>query len=327
MGSILVVDDSQDSLLLLETILNGAGYKDVCLARSAIEGFKLLGVDEHGTGEKFDLILMDLLMPDIDGIEACRQIKAVKSLQDIPIIIVTANPEIENLPLAFEAGAIDYLTKPFMELELLARVHSVLKLKSEMDRRKEVTRQLEDANEELKLLSSLDGLTGIANRKHFDEILDKEWRRCLRYTKPLSLVFMDIDYFKNFNDKYGHLAGDDCLKQVTKSVNDLLKRPGDLIARYGGEEFAIVLPDTNSEDASKLAENTRNAIESLNIPHSDSQTSRFVTCSLGVATVFPKNYMSPTDLIDVSDKALYKAKHNGRNRVEISEDMLDRKGD
>ena len=232
--------------------------------------------------------------------------------------MVTAQTDNENLQRAFDAGAVDYVTKPINKIELLARVRSVLNLKKEMDRRMEVTRQLEEANLRLQLLSSLDGLTGIANRRHFDEILQKEWRRGLRNIHPLSLILMDIDCFKPYNDNYGHLAGDDCLKQVAQILSNQAKRPGDLVARYGGEEFVMVLPETTVENAVNLAEDLLQAVKAPKIPHAYSRADSIVTLSLGVATTIPDRDSSPEDLIKKADQALYQAKKEGRSRVKAS---------
>ncbi len=314
--SILIVDDSLSLRFLLATLLKKAGYKDLLQAESAPAAFKILGMENNSSASPdIDLILLDIMMPEINGIEACKRIKAVESLQDIPIIMVTGKADNENLELSFEAGAIDYVVKPFNKTELLVRMSSVLKLKQEMDRRKEVTKQLEVANRKLKLLSSMDGLTGIANRRHFDETLEKEWRRALRAESKFSLILMDVDSFKPYNDHYGHQAGDDCLKKVAQALQAEVKRPADLVARYGGEEFVVVLPETDSMHAGILAEKLREQIESLQIPHEKSQTVPVVTCSLGVATLKPTQDLQSKSLVEEADKALYLAKRGGRNRV------------
>lgn len=179
----------------------------------------------------------------------------------------------------------------------------------------EVNRQLEAANQELHRLTLIDGLTGIANRRHFDDVLDKEWRRCRRAQAPISLIMADIDYFKRYNDRYGHLQGDDCLRKVAQNLQTFAQRPGDLVARYGGEELAIILPDTPSENAFTIAENSRNAVASLNITHEDSPVADTLTISLGVVSMLPQPGMSPPSLIEAADKSLYKAKEEGRNRT------------
>lgn len=323
--SILIVDDSSKSRDLLKSMLESAGYTGLLTAESAHEAFKLLGMSEgRGVITGIDLILMDTLMPGMDGIEACSFIKATEHLRDIPIIILTAKAEVENLQLAFAAGAIDYITTPPNKVELLARVRSVLRLKHEMDRRKaheqellEVTKQLAEANQTLLRLSAIDGLTGIANRRRFEEFLDLEWRRMLREAMPLSLILLDIDFFKAYNDTYGHLGGDDCLKQVAKALTGTLSRPRDLVARYGGEEFVVVLPGTHAKGAAFVAETLRTKVEALNIPHIHSPVNDRVTISLGVATVIPSRNSSPEMLIAAADQALYQAKQEGRNRIHI----------
>jgi diguanylate cyclase (GGDEF)-like protein/PAS domain S-box-containing protein len=171
------------------------------------------------------------------------------------------------------------------------------------------------AEEQLKLIASIDGLTGVANRRHFDNTLDLEWRRAMRSAKPLSLIIIDVDYFKNYNDVHGHLAGDSCLQKIAHTVRDSLRRAGNFVARYGGEEFMVILPETDTEDAYLFAESLREKIEDLNIEHKDSKAGKNVTISLGVSTSIPKKDSSQDELISLADKALYKAKQGGRNRV------------
>jgi diguanylate cyclase (GGDEF)-like protein len=164
-------------------------------------------------------------------------------------------------------------------------------------------------------LSYFDGLTGIANRRYFEDIAGREWRRAAREESPISLMMVDIDFFKNYNDMYGHLAGDECLQKVAKTLKEHLKRPGDMVARYGGEEFVILLPDTDAKNATTLAEGLRRRIEKLGIEHAESFVSDVVTISLGVACVLPNENISLSVLISNADRALYRAKKAGRNRV------------
>lgn len=316
--AILIVDDSRDSRLLIETYLRSAGYTEIKSVGSAEAAFSLLGLkkpQQHGFS--CDLILMDLVMPDMDGIEACRRIKSSEGLADVPIIIITADKDPVNLEAAFTAGAMDFISKPLNKTELRVRVRSVLKLKSETDNRKEAYLKLKHANEQLELLSSLDGLTGIANRRFFDQMYDVEWRRSQRGQSMLSVLMLDIDYFKRYNDTYGHLAGDDCLKQVAGTLSRSVNRAGDLVARYGGEEFVVLLPGIGSDKAAAVAERMRAAVEALQIPHENSEASRFVTVSIGSASVVAGGGLQPQDLVNAADEALYAAKQQGRNRYRV----------
>ncbi len=319
---ILITDDSKDSLRLQEKILNQAGFTDVICVRSAEKAFDLLNLDNPDKGSDIDLILMDVVMPQVDGIEACRQIKSREHLQDIPLIMMTAMADKEILENAFNAGAMDYITKMTDRVVFLARVRSALSLKKERDKRKArekeliaATRLLEKANEKLHAQTFLDGLTGVANRRRFDEYLNVEWKRSRRNSTPFSLIMIDIDQFKPYNDNYGHLAGDDCLKEVASILQKSLERPADLLARYGGEEFAALLPETDAEGARKLAENIRSSVEEANLPHEYSTVHDRVTISLGVSTATPGKINSSKNLIRSADKALYHAKQNGRNQV------------
>ena len=322
--AIVIIDDSISSQMLIKSILEAEGYKDILVAESAHEAYELVlgGAGIGGIAEQVDLILLDIMMPDIDGIEACRTIKINERLKDVPIIIITAKTDREVLKSSFFVGAMDYITKPLDEVELLARVYSALRLKIETDCRKarelellQVKRQLEEANHNLQKMSCVDGLTGIANRRRFDDTLLSEWNFAALAKRPLSLIILDIDYFKNYNDTYGHLIGDECLKQVALAINNLLKRTRDIFARYGGEEFAAVLPNTDMQGALTVAERIRTEIESLMIPHANSPVNKYVTISLGVASVIPGEDFVPNTIINDADKALYLAKQEGRNRV------------
>ena len=190
-----------------------------------------------------------------------------------------------------------------------------VELQGEIDERKRVEKELEQANEELEKIAMVDGLTAIANRRQFDFILQKEWQRKVREKHEMALILCDIDYFKKYNDTYGHISGDDCLRKVAQCIESTLKRPGDLAARYGGEEFAVILPHTSIEGALKLAEDIRKAVMALKIPHSQSNISRYVSLSIGVSSTVPSWYLSPTSLVEGADYALYMSKQNGRNQV------------
>ena len=325
--NILLVDDAEEMRLLITHQLRKAGYTRVIEAASAADAFSLLGLDRRDdktTVAGIDLIIMDIVMPEIDGIEACRRIKEDDRFEDIPIIMITALADKGILQSAFDAGAMDYITKPVDKLELIARVRSSLRLKDEMENRRGrerelivMSRELAAANQILQRLSLLDGLTGIPNRRRFDEVLAHEWKQAMRSKQPLSMVMIDIDHFKAFNDHYGHLTGDDCLRKVALAMSGILKRPTDFLARYGGEEFAAILPMTASDGADGIAEAMRTGVVNLAIPHDHSSAASLVTISMGIATLVPRRGMTAAMLISAADQALYEAKAGGRNRVVV----------
>lgn len=320
--AILVVDDSNDGRLSLRALLASAGYREVATVGSADEAFAFLGLGAEAPRRDVDLILMDAVMPGLDGVEACRRLKESETFRDVPVIMITGRPDAKDIETAFSVGAADYLTKPVRPVELLARVRAALSLRQEMlcrQKREEelldVTRQLEEANERLQRLSSLDAVTEIPNRRSFDASLERTWSFARRKAVSVAAVMADIDAFKAFNDAYGHQAGDACLRAVASALAGSMHRRSDLVARYGGEEFAAVLLDTDEAGAITVAEAMRRAVADLAIPHTESGVRPVVTISVGVAAVVPSARLAPADLVAAADAALYAAKRAGRDQV------------
>lgn len=252
----------------------------------------------------------------MDGYEVCTILKSDESTQWIPVIFVTAMESVEEEAKGLEIGAIDYITKPFSPPIVKNRIRNHLKLKSYSDALKMLSEVLAQKNRELDILAKHDGLTGLSNRRHFDEVMEAEVKRAKRSGETLSLILCDIDFFKRYNDHYGHLAGDDCLRNVSSIIKKVFQRSSDLTARYGGEEFVVILPDTSPEGALKLAEKLRLEIISENMPHACSDVAECVTISIGVASASVDNEkLSPTWFTSQADSALYRSKENGRNRV------------
>lgn len=298
---ILIVDDTPATVEILNEIL-GDEHEILCATR----GEDALDV---ASSERPDLVLLDIIMPGMNGYEVCRRLKSDDTLKNIPVIFITAMGEEEDEAKGLEVGAIDYITKPVNKAIVRARIRNHLDLKLYRDYLEEI--------------SVLDGLTGIPNRRRFDDCLEQEWRRSIRSGRPVSLILMDIDHFKRFNDHYGHLAGDDCLKKVAYAINHIPKRATDLVARYGGEEFACVLPETGATGARTVGDQLLESVRSLQIPHIKSDVSPVVTLSLGVATHTPSAGSKRENVIAAADEMLYKAKSDGRNRMVQDEDAGD----
>jgi two-component system chemotaxis family response regulator WspR len=268
------------------------------------------------------VILQDLVMPDIDGFTLARFFRADPELSGIPIIVLSSKEDPRDKSRAFEIGASDYLVKIPDKIELIARVRAHSRSFLAQLERDEAYRalealkyQLEVKNAELQRLSAVDGLTGLANRRRFDEALDLECRRARREVAPLSLIMTDVDFFKKYNDAYGHQGGDECLRRVASVLALGARRPADLAARYGGEEFALILPHTSAEGAAIVAETLRTGVAALNILHAGSAAAPHVTLSLGVASLEASDpALEPKQLVELADVALYSAKRGGRNR-------------
>lgn len=278
------------------------------------------------------IILQDLVMPEVDGYTLLRFYRGNPATSGTPVIVLSSREDPKDKRQAFENGASDYLVKLPDKIELIARIRAHSKtyqlqlqrdeayreMKKLQEQLTESHKKLEESNATLLRLSTMDGLTGIANRRHFDETLLLEWKAGLRKNTILSVIILDIDFFKKYNDGYGHQGGDDCLKEVAKTLKDSLHRPGDFIARYGGEEFVAILPDTDAKGAAMIAEQMRTNIAAKNIPHAYSDVAGHVSISLGVAAMQPDQSASPAEIIAKADGALYKAKEQGRNRYVVA---------
>jgi len=286
---------------------------------SCFEGLQAVATAEH-LGPT--VILQDINMSGINGLELLAEYRSHPAIAEIPVIMFSDTTDAAVKADAFRRGADDYIVKMPHPIELIARIrhHSRayidhLEREAALKALHQEKQKLAAANLELERISSLDGLTGIANRRHFDTIFDREWHRAMRETSPLSLIMCDVDYFKLYNDSYGHQAGDECLKLITSSLSNGMQRPSDLVARYGGEEFVILLPGTHARGAIKIAERLRKAIVALQLPHEHSTVLDCVTVSLGAATIAPMIKHQPKVLLLAADKALYAAKQAGRNQV------------
>ena len=299
-GRLLVVDDNESNVEILQRRLVQQGYS----VSTAMDGATALHMIDR---ERFDIVLLDVLMPGISGIEVLKSIRERFAFHQLPVIMVTAKHGSENIVEALHLGANDYITKPVDFPVALARISTQIYLRH-------VTRDLAEANDRLHRYSYIDGLTGIANRRNFDECVKREWGSAHREQQPFSLILLDVDYFKLYNDNYGHDAGDKVLVRIAEALAKALYRPGDLIARYGGEEFVAVLPRTPTNVAVVVAERLRAAVAALNIPHDHHRTEPRVTVSLGVAGGFPDETITADQLRVSADQALYRAKHLGRNR-------------
>jgi diguanylate cyclase (GGDEF)-like protein len=303
-GSILIVDDDPVVVQVLGKMLADFGH-----VRFALSGAQALALTREALP---DLILLDAEMPDMSGYEVCRLLKTDPLLWDIPVIFITQHDEPESELRALETGAVDFIAKPPRQALVSARVRTHLRLKQ--------------ASDELRRHANTDALTGAGNRRQFDFLLEREWERVRRASAPLSLLMIDIDHFKRYNDHYGHPQGDDCLRQVAQTIQALVHRPADAFARVGGEEFVALLPDTDEAGARYVAQRIVEAVAARMIPHAHSLVVPYVTVSVGGSTVvWPADAAAgpgqrpgrtplwrSADLLQCADKALYAAKHAGR---------------
>jgi diguanylate cyclase (GGDEF)-like protein len=316
--SILLVDDDPGVIQLLGRILATAGD-----LRFATNGEDALRLAEESPP---DLILLDAEMQGMSGYRVLDALKGRPEMADVPVIFVTGHAEPAFEVSAFEAGAADFIAKPFRAALVLARVTTQLRLKRMTD--------------QLRVAAATDGLTGVANRRKFDAILEQEWQRSRRSADPLSLLLIDVDHFKRYNDRYGHPKGDQSLRSVAQALVNAVRRPADLVARCGGEEFGVLLPQTARAGAQNVAQRVLAAVKSLDIVHADSPTARHLTVSIGIAS-YDENSVcwvsnpaevryiddeqglpcTAADLVVTADRALYSAKRAGRAQS-VLQDMV-----
>jgi diguanylate cyclase (GGDEF)-like protein len=307
LSKILIVDDSPTILMALVTMVRAMKFEPITAAsgEKAVEMF----IEAHP-----DLVLLDVNMPGIDGYETARRIRAARLEEWVPIIFLSASEYDQHLERAIESGGDDYLMKPVSPVVLSAKIRALQRLDQMRLKLVDVSRQLEAANRRLEGLANQDALTGIANRRAFDDLIGRELAHAARTREPLSIVLCDVDHFKAYNDRYGHPAGDECLRKVAAALGHSCKRATDFPARYGGEEFVLLLPGTPAEGALQVVETARREVASLAIAHEASSTAKVVTFSAGIATFAPERDKGAGELIARADAALYRAKHLGRNQ-------------
>jgi diguanylate cyclase (GGDEF)-like protein len=292
-GKILLVDDQVVNIKILHQLLQN-DY-DIYMAR---DGHQAIDMCKKVNP---DMVLLDIEMPILNGFDVCAHLKSDPKTQDIAVIFISGHFDEEKEVKGFNLGAVDFIHKPINPVITKARVKNQLMLKSQSDL--------------LRAIALLDGLTGVANRRKFEQVLPVSWLQGCREQQPLTIILLDIDFFKLFNDTYGHTEGDTCLRKVAQKIQDTVNRPYDLVARYGGEEFICVLPNTDLVGGTYVAQQIVDSIISLKIAHETSKVSHFVTVSAGVSTIVPTRNTPEKVLIEAADKQLYLAKERGRNRV------------
>lgn len=318
-NNILLVDDDNTNLKILSNLLNDK--YDLRIAKNGQQAIDLVS-----RGKIPDLILLDIVMPDIDGYSICEFFKSKEDTKEIPIIFISSMNNFENEEKGLKLGAVDYITKPFVPSIVLSRVNTHLKVSNYLKEIKKLyeesilmNKRLEEANLKLNELSLMDELIDIPNRRSFNKKIKFEYKKAILEEKPISLILIDIDFFKRFNDNYGHSKGDNALCFVGQEIQTSLRKKDDFVARYGGEEFVVILPNTDLEDAEKIAERIRYNVESLKIKHEFSDSSTYLTISSGLMSTIPQEIDSLDDFINQTDKMLYMAKSKGKNRIEKQE--------
>lgn len=290
---VLLVDNEQSNITLLCEIL-----QDTYDLLTTTDGGRAI---ELARSNAPDLILLDIVMPVMDGYEVCRLIKEDHLLREVPVIFLTALNQAENECRGLELGAVDYISKPFRSEIVKLRIKNQIELKVNRDK--------------LFYLSNLDKLTEMPNRRAIDTTLEKEIFRAIRINRHISMLMIDIDFFKQYNDNYGHISGDNCLKSIADAIRSSLRRPEDFAGRYGGEEFLCILPNINEEGALVVSERILNSVKDLSIPHHFSQVSDIVSVSIGALSLIPNMELPISRIVQMADEALYRAKNKGRNRV------------
>ena len=303
---ILIIDDSKIERMIIRSYLQHLNHK-VFDAENGEAGIALY------TECNPDIVLLGVVMIGINGYQVAKQIRA-EFTDWVPIIFLSGKTAPADVMIGIEAGGDDYLPKPIQKQILIAKMTAMERIANMRSQLLKTKNDLELANEELERLATLDGLTGIANRRHLDIMLSRELSRAKRYSEPLTFIIADIDFFKKYNDHYGHIQGDECLKAVASKLDDTLRRPSELVARYGGEEFCMLLPNTNIDNAKLVADKLLNAVRRLELRHAGLTEHAIVTMSFGVMSLVPDRTLTVKDLIHQADEKLYQAKKNGRDQ-------------
>ncbi len=296
--SILIVDDVVQNIVLLNNALKSDYI--ILFAKSGKEALEVARKNNP------DIILLDIMMPEMSGFEVCKELKSDDELKNIPVIFVTALNDSLSESEGLKLGAVDYIRKPYNIDIVKLRVNNHLKMKRYQD--------------ELLILSNTDKLTGIPNRRALMDSIEKEVKRSVRNQSHLGFAMLDIDFFKNYNDNYGHISGDGCLHAVAQAISASLKRPADIVGRYGGEEFLCLLPETDKQGVLNMSKEMLQSVSNLSIPHDFSQASDVITVSVGCCSLIPEYGQSIDSYIELADKALYHSKNNGRNKVSYNDE-------